>query len=133
MRRMEFLKSVTGKVVSGLVALAVVAGGISWWSADPSTRQMLISGSGKIMGWFLIVLILPWATFFFSRLAAKQDSNAAGAVLVACYTIPELVVLAWLFSFSVPNVTAWVFLVLGGLVAGAYNLFTCDWIAEKLA
>ena len=55
-----------------------------------------------------------------------------GAVLVVCYTIPELVLLAWLFNFSVPGITAWVFLLLGGLVAGVYNLFTCDWIAEKV-
>src|SRR5262245_30187963 len=103
---MEFLKSVTGKIVTGLVALAVVAGGISWWSADQSTRDMLISGSGKITGWFGIVLVLPWATFFLTRLAAQRDSNMAGAVLVMCYTIPELVLLAWLFNWHVPNVMA---------------------------
>jgi hypothetical protein len=130
---MEFLKTITGKIVTGLVGLAVVAGGISWWSADPSTRHMLISGSGKIMGWFGIVLILPWATFFLIRMAAQRDSNLAGAVLVMCYTIPELVLLAWLFNWHVPNTTAWVFLILGGLVAGVYNLLTCDWLAEKVA
>src|SRR5262249_31089395 len=130
---MDFLKSITGKIVSGLVALAVIAAAISWWSADPSTRHMLLSGSGKIISWFGIVLIVPWATFFFSRMAAQRDTNLAGAVLVMCYTIPELILLAWLFDWRIPNVTAWVFLILGGLVAGAYNLFTCDWLAERVA
>ena len=130
---MDFLKSITGKIVSGLVALAVIAAAISWWSADPSTRHMLLSGSGKIISWFGIALIVPWATFFFSRMAAQRDTNLAGAVLVMCYTIPELILLAWLFDWRIPNVTAWVFLILGGLVAGAYNLFTCDWLAEKVA
>src|SRR5438105_2358648 len=130
---MDFLKSVTGKIVSGLVALAVIATAISWWSADPSTRQMLLSGSGKIIGWFGIVLFLPWLTFFLIGMVARRESNLAGAVLVMSYTIPELILLAWLFGFKVPGVTAWVFLILGGLVAGVYNLFTCDWIAEKVA
>jgi len=130
---MEFFKSITGKIVTGLVGLAVVAGGISWWSATPETKEMLISGSGKIIAWFGIVLVLPWVTFFFTQLAAKRDTNIAGAVLVMCYTIPELLLLAWLFKWHVPNVTAWVFLILGGLVAAAYNLFTCDWLAEKVA
>ena len=35
---MELLKTVTGKVVSGAVALAVVAAGISWWRMDEATR-----------------------------------------------------------------------------------------------
>src|SRR5213592_4290801 len=123
MPRMDFLKSVTGKIVSGLVALAVVAAAISWWSADPSTRHMLLSGSGKIIGWFGIVLFLPWLTFFLIGIVARRESNLAGAVLVMCYTIPELLLLAYLFSFKVPGVTAWVFLILGGLIAGVYNLF----------
>ena len=44
---MDFLKTMTGKVVSGLVGLAVIAAGISWWQMDPATRQMLVSGTGK--------------------------------------------------------------------------------------
>jgi hypothetical protein len=46
------------------VTLAVVAAGISWWQMDPDTRQMLLSGTGKIVSWFGILLLLPWATFF---------------------------------------------------------------------
>jgi hypothetical protein len=130
---MELLKTVTAKVVAGAVALAVVTAGISWWSAEPSTRQMLISGSGRIIGWLGIVLVLPWATFFFTRLAAQRETNTAGAVLVLCYTIPELLLLAWLFNWHMPGPTAWIFLILGGLLAGVYNLLTCDWLAEKVA
>src|SRR2546423_14866395 len=53
---MEWLKSVTGKVVSGLVALAVVAGGISWWSMTPGQREQVLESSGKILGWLGLVL-----------------------------------------------------------------------------
>ena len=130
---MDFLKSVTGKVVSGIVALAVIAGGISWWRTDPATRDMLLTGSGRIASWLGIVLLLPWVTFFIVGKVARLESNAAGAALIAGYTILETVLLAWLFQWHMPNATAWTFLLVGGLFAGVYNLFTCDWIAEKVA
>ncbi|HYO08118.1 MAG TPA: hypothetical protein VER17_04035 [Tepidisphaeraceae bacterium] len=130
---MDLLNSVTGKVVGGAVALAVVAGGISWWRMDDATRQALLSGTGKIVSWLLIVLLVPWATFFLTSWVARRENNAAGAALVVAYTIVEAVILAWLFNFSVPGATAWTFLGAGTLFAGVYNLLACDWIAEKLA
>jgi FtsH-binding integral membrane protein len=129
---MDFLKSVTGKVVSGVVALAVIAGGISWWRTDPAMREMLLNGAGKIASWLGIVLLIPWATFFIVSKVARMESNAAGAALIAGYTILETVLLAWLFQWHMPSATAWTFLLVGGLFAGVYNLFTCDWIAEKV-
>ena len=130
---MELLKSATGKVVSGAVALTVVAGGISWWRMDEATRQMLLAGTGKIVSWLGIVLVLPWVTFFVIGRIAKHDSNAAGAALVLAYTILEAALLGWLFGWSLPGPTAWTFFAVAALFAGAYNLFTCDWIAEKVA
>jgi FtsH-binding integral membrane protein len=129
---MEFLKSVTGRVVSGLVALGVVAAGISWWQMDPATRQTLVSGTGKILAWFGVMLAWPWASFAIIAWVAKKESNLAGGLLVAAYTVVETVLLAWLFHWHMPGATAWTFLLLGGLVAGVYNILVCDWIAEKV-
>jgi hypothetical protein len=109
-----------------------LAAGISWWQMDPQTRQMLVTGTGRIFSWLGIVLIVPWATFFVIGRVAKYDNNLAGAVLVGGYTLVEMVLLAWLFQWHVPGATAWTFLLLGGLFAAVYNLFTCDWIAEKV-
>src|SRR6266508_996631 len=129
---MDFLKTITGKVIAGFVALAVIAGGISWWQMDHATRHMLMAGTGKIIGWILLVLFVPWASFFVIGRVAKLESNLAGAALVAAYTLIETLVLAWLFHWSIPGATAWTFLIVGALFAAAYNLFTCDWIAEKI-
>jgi hypothetical protein len=129
---MEFLKTITGKVITGFIALAVIAGAISWWQMDPATRHMLVAGTGRIFSWLGIVLIIPWVTFFIIARIAKFDSNLAGAILVAAYTILETILLAWLFNWRLPSVTAWTFLIVGGLVAAVYNLLTCDWIAEKV-
>jgi hypothetical protein len=130
---MEFLKTISGKVITGFIVLAVIAGGISWWQMDPDTRHMLVAGTGKILAWLGIVLFLPWVSFLLIARVAKLDSNAAGAALVATYTIIETIVLLWLFGWRMPGATAWTFVIVGGLFAGAYNLFTCDWIAEKVA
>lgn len=129
---MELLKSLTGRIVSAALALAVIAGGISWWMMEPATRQMLLSGTGRIVAWLLGVLLLPWATFFVIGWAARRQHNAAGAALVTAYTLLEGAVLLWLFGWALPGGTAWTFAAVGVLFAAVYNLFACDWIAEKV-
>ena len=94
--------------------------------AELGNVEVLVSNAGITAD----MLVLRMSDDDFARVI---DTNLAGAVLVMCYTIPELVLLAWLFNWRVPSTTAWVFLILGGLVACAYNLFTCDWLAEKVA
>ncbi len=131
--RMDFLKTVGGKVVSGMVALAVIAVAISWWQMDESTRHSLLSGTGRIVAWFAVVLIVPWASFFVIGRVGRMDSNAAGAALVLLYTAVEATLLAWLFDFSIRGAAPWVFFAAAALFAGVYNLFACDWIAEKAA
>jgi FtsH-binding integral membrane protein len=128
---MDFLKTVGGKIVGGLVGLAVLAAGISWWQMDPSTRQMLLSGTGHIVSWFGVVLFVPWATFFLIGKVAKLESNAAGGALVLGYTVLEAILLAWLFSWKIHGPTAITFFAAAGLIAGVYNLLACDWIAER--
>jgi hypothetical protein len=130
---MEFLKSTAGKIASGLVALAVIAGGISWWRMDEPTRNLLLSGTGKLVAWSGVVLLLPWATFFVIGRVEKMGSNLAGAALIAAYTLLELLLLLWLFDWSIHSTTGGMFVAFGTLVAAVYNLLTCDWIAEKVA
>jgi hypothetical protein len=129
---MGFLKGMAGRIVTGLIVLGVVAGGISWWQMDPTTRQMIASGVGKLSLWLGVVVVLPWATFFLIGQVAKWQSNLAGAILVALYALLETVMLAWLFHWKIVTPTAWTFLIFGGLLAAGYNLLICDWIAEKL-
>ncbi len=128
---MDFLKSIGGKIVGGMVALAVIAAGISWYEMDPATRHALVSGTGRIFAWLGIVLLLPWGSFFLIGAVGRRESNLAGAALVAGYTLLEAVVLAWLFGWNVRGASAIVFFGAGVLLAGAYNLFACDWIAER--
>jgi hypothetical protein len=129
---MEFLKTITGRIATGLIVLAMIAAGISWWQMEPATRQALLSGAGKILAWLGVVLAWPWASFAIIARVARVDTNLSAAILVLSYTLMETLLLAWLFHWHLPGTTAWTFLALGCLVAGVYNLLTCDWIAEKV-
>jgi FtsH-binding integral membrane protein len=129
---MDFLKSIGGKIVTGLVALGVVASLIAWFQMDQVTRNHIEADTGRILAWLGIVLLLPWVTFFATTAIAKQESNLTGALLVIGYTIVEAVILAWLFGWHLHGAMTVVFFSGAVLLAGAYNLFTCDWIAEKL-
>jgi hypothetical protein len=130
---MDFLKAIAGKLVTGAVILAVVACGISWFSADPQTRSMLLSGAGRVCSWLGIVLVVPWVTFALIGWVARMDRNLAGGILVGGYALLEAIGLAWLFQWHVRGASGWAFFVLGTLFAATYNLFACDWIAEKVA
>ena len=130
---MDFLKTVGGKIATGVVALAVIAGALSWWQMEPATRHAIVSGTGKIAAWLGCVLLIPWASFFLIGRVARTESNGAGAALVGGMTVIEAAVLAWLFNWSVSGAMAWVFYAAAVLLAGVYNLLACDWIAEKVA
>lgn len=128
---MDFIKSLGGKIVAGLIALAVVAGGISWWQMGPQTRQAIVSTTGRIVAWGLVVLLVPWLCFWLLGWMARLQSNIAGAVFVLGLTVIEAVALAWLFKWSIQGTTAWTMYAATIIAAAAYNLFACDWIAEK--
>ena len=103
---MDLLKGMAGKVMTGVVALAVIIGAFTWWSMDPAARQGILQGTGRIIAWFGIVILLPWATFFLIATIARRESNVFGAVLVAAYTLLELLLLVWLFDWSVHGAAA---------------------------
>ena len=129
---MGLLSGLAGKVVVGVLSLAIVLAGISWWQADAATRGAVIDGVFRIVGWIVAVLVVPWAMFLVIGRVAKMDSNAAGVALVAGLTIIEAAALAWLFDFDINGRAAWSLAIAAVLVAGVYNTFTCDWIAEKV-
>jgi FtsH-binding integral membrane protein len=129
---MDFLKRAAGMMLGGIVVLAVLAGAISWWRADPKTRDQILAASGRAVAWLAVVLALPWASFLLVARVEKTQSNTAGAALVAAYTLLEVVWLAWLFHFGFAGGLAVTALAGAGLFAAVYNLFACDWIAEKM-
>jgi hypothetical protein len=136
---MDFLKTIGGKIVGGMVSLGVIVMVIAWWQMDQTTKDHLLTGTGhffvglmKVIGWILVVGVLPWVTFFMSGWVNKFENNVASALLIIGYTALEGLMLAWLFGWWVKGATSIVFFSGATLLAGAYNLFACDWIAEKV-
>ena len=129
---MEFLKTIGGKIVTGLVALAVIAG------ADLVVRN----GPGHAASDCCRDWPYSWLAWSGDRAAVgdvlphwargADGKQLAGALLVFGYTLIEAVLLAWLFSWSFTARPRYRSSVPAVLIAGAYNLFACDWIAEKV-
>ncbi len=128
----DFLKGIGGRVVGGFVLLAVVITAIVFYQAGPDGRAAFFDASGKIVGWLLIVALAPWALFWLVTWTARKDSNGAGAALIGTLTVVELLALWWMFGFGVGGAVAVGFFAVGSLLAAAYNLLACDWIADRL-
>lgn len=127
---MEWLKGIGGKVLTAALVLGVGVAGYGWYQADPATRSMVLSSVGKIIGWLLAVVLIPWASFMAIGWVARKDSNAAGVAFVGAMTLVEAVGLLWLFDFGLAGGAAWSMAIAAVLLALVYNVFTCDWIAE---
>ena len=129
---MDFFKTIAGRVITGIITTLVFGAGIGLWQMDSSTRSSLMSHTGKIISWLGVVLLTPFLTFFVIAWVHKMRSNAAGGALVFVYTLAEALLLAKLFQWHMASTTGWTFFVVGIMVAGVYNLLTCDWLAEKM-
>lgn len=129
---MDWLKGIGGKIVTAALVLGVGVAGYGWYQADPQTRSMVLSSSGKIIGWLLAIILVPWASFLVIGWVARKDSNAAGVLLVGTMTLIEALGLLWLFDFGLSGGAAWSLAIAAVLLAAVYNVFTCDWIAEKV-
>jgi len=129
---MDFLKTIGSKLVGAAAMLAVIIAAVGWWQMEPAACDKLLGGAGRILAWLGVVVVLPFATFALIGRVARMGSNLAGGVLVATFTLLELLLLLWLWDGSIHGRTAWTFLAVGVLLAGVYNVLLCDWIASKL-
>jgi hypothetical protein len=121
------------RVAAGVVTVGLLGGGFAWYQLNPDGFHAALGSAGRALAWLALVGVAPFATFFLTAKAAKMDSNAAGAALVAGYTLVEAVLLLWLFGWSVSGAFQWTLFLLGVLTSVAYNLLVCDWLAEKVA
>ena len=129
---MALLARIAGTFAAGLAALLAFAGGAWWWRSDEAARQAVVGGLGRSAAWGAAVLLLPWATFWLvGAVGRRAESNAPGAALVAGYTAVEVGALVALIGGLPDGGLGWAALVAAALFAATYNLFACDWIAER--
>ncbi len=119
-----------GKVVTAVLVVAVAGAGIWFWK-HPEHLESIWQIIKFALAWIGFVLVLPWATFFVTKWVVSKDSNAAAALMLAGYTLLDVVVAFWLIgSVSGHNTLTWVVLLLGFLSAGIYNFKVCEYQAE---
>ena len=128
---MDLLKGIVGKVVTGAIVLAVVAALIAWFQMPAAERADIVSEIGRLIGWAALVLAAPWAMILLIARVAKVGSNPAGIAFVGATTIIELALLGWLLHWHVAGGAAWIGVIACGVIAAAYNILACDWIAER--
>ena len=128
---MDFLKTVGGKIASGVVMLAVGAAALAWFETDQAVRDAILRVIGHLLAWCALVLAIPWAGFAVIGRVGQMGTNAAGAVLILGLTAVESIALAWSFGWSVHGASGWTMYLAAVAIAGVYNLFACDWIAEQ--
>lgn len=123
---------VGARVVTGVITLAVIGGGIWFWR-HPEHLEAIWLMIKYVLAWMGFVIVLPWATFFVTWWVVRTESNAAAAIMLAGYTLADVVV-AWFVreqGFGSVNALTWVVLLLGFLSAALYNFKVCEFLAER--
>lgn len=118
--------------ILGYVALAaLVAGGIALYQAGPAGRAALWEAIWRTVAWFAIAAVLPWISQLFMRRLLEVGENWVGVVLIASLTLVNAVAGLLLIGGWPADGWAW----LGALallaLAGTYNYFVCEYLAER--
>jgi len=118
--------------VLGYVALAaLVAGGIALYQIGPTGRAALWEAIWRTVAWFAITAALPWVSRLFMRRLLDIGENWVGVVLIASLTLINVVAGLLLIGGWPAGGWAW----LGALallaLAGTYNFFVCEYLAER--
>lgn len=123
-------KYVGGKVITAILVFAVAAGGY-WCYTHPEQLQTLGTVMKYVLVWLGLVIVLPWASFFVTGWAVKQDSNLAGGLLLAGLTLVDALFALYLADWSIHGALTWMVVLLGLLSAGVYNFLVCDFVAGR--
>jgi hypothetical protein len=121
-----------GKVLSAVLAVAVVLVVIWYWRLTPEARDAMWGTARGALIWLGFVVALPWATFFVPIRVVRMDSNRASGLMIAGYLVVCIALSIYQMG-GLPE-AAWelVLVVVGWLVALTYTYAACEFIARKV-
>ncbi len=121
-----------GEKVLGWIALAlIIVVGVGVWRMGPEARGAILSGIWYTLVWIVIVAALPWLTRLFIGRLLEIGENWVGVVLIAVYTLIDLIV-GVIFLGGLPvGGWGWVVALAALAVAGTYNYLVCEYLAEQ--
>jgi hypothetical protein len=124
-------KYVGGKVLTAV--LVVLAFGCGLWAWKHPEELRAIGHVLKYVAiWLGIVAVLPWALFPATTWVVRQESNLAGALLLAGITLGDVLIALLMTGVSGLGTLTWLVLVLGFLSAGVYNFLVCNFQANRI-
>ncbi len=121
-----------GEKVLGWVALAlIVVLGVAIWRMGPEMRGAILSGIWHTILWVVIAGALPWLSRLFIRRILEIGSNVASLILIASYTLINLVVGIVLMGGLPGGGWGWLAALAALAVAGTYNYLVNEYLAEQ--
>lgn len=124
-------KYVGGKVVTILCLLGAGLAGY-WFYTHPDEIRTLWSVVRLALAWIAFAAVLPWSSFAMMKWVLRFESNAAGAILLAAYSVLDIVAALWLAGWHVRGALAWTVVLVGWLAATAYNYVICESLARHV-
>lgn len=119
------------RVLAGIVFVVLIAVGIGIWRLGPAGRAALLSGLWRGLLWLAIAAVLPWCSRLFMRRVLEISSNWAGVILLATFTLIDVVAGLVLLGGLPHGGWGWL-LALAALVgAGTYNYLVSEYLAEQ--
>jgi len=124
-------KYVGGKVVTILCLLGAGLAGLWFWK-HPDDLRALWSVIRLTLAWLAFAAVLPWSSFAIMKWLLRFESNASGAILLAAYSVLDIVAALWLAGWHVRGALAWTVVLVGWLAATAYNYVICESLARHV-
>lgn len=124
-------KYVGGKVVTILCLLGAGLAGY-WFYTHPDEIRTLWSVVRLALAWIAFAAVLPWSSFAMMKWVLRFESNAAGAILLAAFSVLDIVAALWLAGWQVRGALAWTVVLVGWLAATAYNYVICESLARHV-
>ena len=95
------------------------------WDWCKGTKPMT-----RVIGWLLIVVLMPWVTLFATRWALEKRDNTASFIIVSAYTVFAMALAVGLGG--APGGTAyWMKMLAAFVFAAAYSFWACERIAAR--
>jgi len=123
----RLLERVLSLIALGLVVLA----GVALWQMGPQGRAAIWSAIWRTALWLALAAVLPWSARLFIGRVLETGSNWAGLALIAALTVIDLMVGLILMGGLPAGGWGWLAALAALGLAGTYNYFVAEYLAEQ--
>ena len=124
-------RSAANKVLTAALVVGVVAVLIWWFALPAESRDEAVHAAKMTLLWVLIAAALPWGLFFVPPMVVRMGSNAASSVMLAGYSVVDVLAAVGLMDWRVTGALGWGAILLGFLVSLVYNYAVCDALGDR--